>query len=102
MPYQRDVNDRVVWTAERLRAWFKTVYSGQRVVVLANREPFRHDRSPDRRVVVSRTASGLVTALEPLIQTSSGVWVAHGAGTADKDVVDRDDGLDVPPDRPQY
>jgi trehalose 6-phosphate synthase len=95
-------NDRMVWTPEQLQAWFRTFYSGQRVIVLANREPFRHDRTPGGNVTVSRTASGLVSALEPLIQASSGVWVAHGSGTADADVVDPRDGLDVPPGNPQY
>ena len=72
------------------------------IVVLANREPIRHDRAADGRIVVRRTASGLVTALEPLIESCSGVWVAHGAGTADDVVVDWRDGLDVPPANPLY
>jgi trehalose 6-phosphate synthase len=70
--------------------------------VLANREPIRHERAADGRIVVKRSASGLVTALEPLIEASSGVWVAHGAGTADSAVVDWRDGLDVPPANPLY
>ena len=57
---------------------------------------------PDGGIVVRRSAGGLVTALEPLIRACSGVWVAHGAGTADRAVVDRRDGLDVPPANPQY
>ncbi len=92
----------VIWTAERLQDSLKTFYDGAPIVVLANREPFRHDRAPDGRIVVSRSASGLVTAVEPLIRASSGVWVAHGAGTADKIAVDRRDGLDVPPSNPTY
>jgi trehalose 6-phosphate synthase len=70
--------------------------------VLANREPIRHDRAADGSIVVRRSASGLVTALEPLIEACSGVWVAHGAGTADRAVVDRRNGLDVPPASPMY
>lgn len=72
------------------------------IVVLANREPLRHDRAADGRIVVRRSASGLVTALEPLIQSCSGIWVAHGTGTADLAVVDWRDGLDVPPANPLY
>lgn len=72
------------------------------IVVLANREPIRHDRTADGRIVVRRSASGLVTALEPLIQSCSGIWVAHGTGTADLAVVDWRDGLDVPPANPLY
>jgi trehalose 6-phosphate synthase len=77
-------------------------WGGDRIVVLANREPFRHERTPDGSISITRSASGLVTALEPLVQACSGVWVAHGAGSADRAVVDRRDGVGVPPASPQY
>src|SRR5437667_9850944 len=82
-----ELNGRPVWSAERLRRWLATFYGGESIVVLANREPFRHDRASDGRIIVRRSASGLVTALEPLVQACSGVWVAHGAGIADRDVL---------------
>jgi trehalose 6-phosphate synthase len=72
------------------------------IVVLANRQPFQHDYSPDGDIVVRHSTSGLVTAIEPLVRACSGVWVAHGTGTADRVVVDRRDGLDVPPANPAY
>lgn len=84
------------WNAARLRTWLATFYAGESIVVLANREPVRHDHVPDGGIVVRRSAGGLVTALEPFIQACSGVWVAHGAGTADRAVVDERDGIDVP------
>ena len=98
----RELNSRGVWTEARLKTLLDTFFSRERIVVLANREPFVHDRASDGRIVVRRSASGLVTALEPLVQACSGVWVAHGAGTADNIVVDRRDGVDVPPANPQY
>ena len=73
-----------------------------RVIVLANRAPFRHERAADGRVVVKRSASGLVTALEPLVEAQSGIWVAHASGNADTVVVDDRGGLNVPPANPQY
>jgi trehalose 6-phosphate synthase len=79
-----------------------TSLGGESIVVLANREPFRHDRAADGGVIVRRSSGGLVTALEPLIQACSGVWVAHGSGTGDRVVVDRRDGLPVPPANPLY
>jgi trehalose 6-phosphate synthase len=91
-----------LWNAERLRASLATTCPGKSIVVLANREPFRHDRAPDGGIIVRRSAGGLVTALEPLVQACSGVWVAHGAGTADRDVVDRRDRVDVPPANRSY
>ena len=95
MRSQRNLNAGPAWTAERLRSWVANRYGGESMVVLANREPFRHDRAADGGIVVNRSAGGLVTALEPLIHACSGVWVAHGAGTADRAVVDERDGIDV-------
>jgi trehalose 6-phosphate synthase len=96
---QRDSSD---WTRERLGALLSTHYAGESIVVLANRQPFRHDRAPDGGIVVKRSAGGLVTAVEPLLEACAGVWVAHGAGTADRCVVDARHGLDVPPANPTY
>jgi trehalose 6-phosphate synthase len=89
------------WTAERLRAWVREHCDGS-IAVLANREPFRHDRTADGNAALRRSSGGLVTALEPLIEACSGVWIGHGAGTADRAVVDAHDGIDVPPDAPRY
>jgi trehalose 6-phosphate synthase len=73
-----------------------------RLIVLANRAPFRHELGPNGGVLVRRSASGLVTALEPLLENYSGTWVAHGSGYADPTVVDGNGGLDVPPASPRY
>ena len=73
-----------------------------RVIVLANRAPYRHERGPDGAVLLKRSGGGLVTALEPLVKAHSGIWVAHGAGDADRMVVDRGQGLMVPPANPEY
>jgi trehalose 6-phosphate synthase len=91
-----------MWTEARLRAALKAWFGRESIVVLANREPFRHDRAADGSVTVRRSSGGLVTALEPLMEACSGVWVAHGNGTADRGVVDRRDGLNVPPANPLY
>ena len=73
----------------------------ERVIVLANRAPFTHESSCGR-VLATRSASGLVTALEPLVENYAGTWVAHAAGSADMTVVDELGGIDVPPANPQY
>ena len=67
----------------------------RRVIVVANRAPFSHQHSGDGAIGVKQTASGLVTALEPLLAAYRGTWVAHGSGNADRLVVDEHDGLDV-------
>ena len=85
-----------------LTDWEGTVGNvNERVIVLANRAPFKHELCGGR-VVSKRTASGLVTALEPLLEKYSGTWVAHAAGSADADVVDTLGGIDVPPANPRY
>jgi trehalose 6-phosphate synthase len=91
-----------VWTARRLRASAESLFKTESIVVLANREPFRHERDDEGAIVVKRSPGGLVTALEPFLQSCSGVWVAHGSGSADRAVVDSHDGLNVPPANPSY
>ncbi len=77
------------WTAARLRQVLHDSLQGQRVIVVANREPRIHEWTPDGNVAVRHPASGLVTALEPVMRACSGVWVAHGSGSADRAHSDR-------------
>lgn len=84
------------WNAERLRSTLREHLHGERVVVLANREPYIHERSGDT-VRVLHPASGLVTALEPILRACSGVWVAHGGGSADRETADANGHVRVPP-----
>jgi len=90
------------WSAERLHRTLTDTLQGEGVVILANREPYVHDRAPDGSVRVVHPASGLVTALEPVMRACSGVWVAHGSGNADRDVVDGWQRVRVPPGEESY
>jgi trehalose 6-phosphate synthase len=90
-----------VWTAEALRATLHDQLRGQEVIVVSNREPYIHVHRGDA-IQVHRPASGLVTALEPIMRACSGTWVAHGSGNADREVVDRHDRIGVPVDHPAY
>ncbi len=83
------------WTAARLRETLRTSLKGDRVIVLANREPVIHERTPAGDVIIRHPASGLVTALEPVMRACSGVWVAHGSGSADKESSDARGRLEV-------
>jgi trehalose 6-phosphate synthase len=89
------------WTPERLRATLKQHLQDERIVVLANREPYIHENDGDG-VRVIHPASGLVTALEPVMRACSGVWVAHGAGSADRKTVDAHSRVRVPPGEESY
>ena len=90
------------WNPQRLRDSMKRYLLGERVVVVANREPYIHDFDKDGNVTVRHPASGLVTALEPVMRACSGVWVAHGSGSADRATVDGKDHVHVPPGEDDY
>jgi trehalose 6-phosphate synthase len=47
-------------------------------------------------------ASGLVTALEPILCACNGTWIAQATGAADRESADEAGCLRVPPDHPQY
>ncbi len=90
------------WSAASLKQTLNRHLHGEQIVILANREPYVHERMPDGRIEVQHPASGLVTALEPVMRACSGVWVAHGSGGADRDTVDRNDHISVPPGEDSY
>ena len=89
------------------------------LIVVANREPYIHlrrtreeragfwarlwgRRNSREEVYWMRPASGLVTALDPVMRAWGGTWVAHGSGSADREVADAKGRVKVPPDRPAY
>jgi alpha,alpha-trehalose-phosphate synthase [UDP-forming] len=90
-----------LWTAERLRVYQHAALDDSRLFVVSNREPYEHVyRGGTVECVVP--ASGLVTAMEPILRACHGTWVAHGGGDADHHTVDAYDRLGVPPNEPQY
>jgi len=94
-------DEQLAWTPDTLRAILQSELRGQEVIVVSNREPYIHVRAGDS-VELWRPASGLVTALEPIMRACSGTWIAHGSGSADRDVVDVHDRVGVPPAHPAY
>ncbi|WP_433966308.1 alpha,alpha-trehalose-phosphate synthase (UDP-forming) [Tunturiibacter gelidiferens] len=96
----RNINESQ-WTAQRLADHVRNRLNGSNLFVVSNREPYRHVRQ-DKKVKVTVPASGLVTAIEPILRACHGTWVAHGSGNADADTVDTHDRLQVPPDDPRY
>jgi trehalose 6-phosphate synthase len=89
------------WSPKRLRSTLLQYLQGERVVLLANREPYIHDKTATGTRVL-HPASGLVTALEPVMRACKGVWVGHGSGTADRETVDSRDHVRVPPGEESY
>jgi alpha,alpha-trehalose-phosphate synthase [UDP-forming] len=95
------VTGESIWTADRLAVHVRARLEDGKLFVVANREPYIHMRR-GKTVQVSEPASGLVTAIEPVLRACGGTWVAHGSGDADMEAVDDHDRLLVPPDDPQY
>lgn len=91
----------ISWTPEKLRSLLHDELAGDQILVVSNREPYIHTRTPEG-IEVRRPASGLVTAVEPVMRACSGTWIAHGAGTADRETVDAHDHVAVPPRKPSY
>jgi len=90
-----------IWDTDALRATLRSELHGNDVIVVSNREPYLHQKA-NGGIRVQRPASGLVTAIEPVMRACSGTWIAHGSGSADREVVDRYDRVAVPPGDPHY
>lgn len=91
----------IEWTPESLRNLLGDALPGAEVIVVSNREPYIHNHSEDG-IVLQTPASGLVSALEPIIRACGGTWIAHGSGDADRETVDANDRVAVPPSAPSY
>lgn len=90
------------WSPQRLKSVLTEHFQGEHVLMIANREPYIHNRTKDGEIQVVHPASGLVTALEPVMRACSGVWIAHGSGSADRETADDRGRLRVPPQDPTY
>lgn len=90
-----------LWTPERLREYVRQKFPGKSLLVVSNREPYMHHRN-GKGIQWETPASGLVTALEPLLRACGGTWLAQATGDADREVVDEHHRLQVPPDSPAY
>jgi trehalose 6-phosphate synthase len=93
--------NQIDWTPKSLQELLHGALPGAEVLVVSNREPYIHNRSKGE-IVVQRPASGLVSALEPIMRACGGTWVAHGSGSADRDTVDQQDRIRVPEIAPAY
>jgi len=91
----------ITWTPDTLRALLSKQLRGDQLLAISNREPYIHVEG-SQGIEVKRPASGLATAMEPVMRACSGTWIAHGGGTADRVVVDRHDRVAVPPGHPDY
>jgi trehalose 6-phosphate synthase len=92
---------QIDWSPAALQDLLHGALPGAEVIVISNREPYIHNQADDA-VVMQTPASGLVSALEPVIRACGGTWIAHGSGSADRATVDAADHIAVPPADPAY
>ncbi|MFI4869347.1 MAG: trehalose-6-phosphate synthase [Steroidobacterales bacterium] len=97
-----EIDYRENWTPQALQLVVREQLHSPQMIVVSNREPYSHEFGDNGEIEVRVPASGMVTALEPVMRACSGTWVAHGSGSADRAVVDRSDRVRVPPDDPSY
>jgi trehalose 6-phosphate synthase len=88
-------------TRADLVEWARAHLPDRRLIVVSNREPYSHVHD-DGRIRWVRNAGGLTVAMDAVMQALGGVWVAHGSGDADREVVDANDRVACPPDRARY
>lgn len=74
---------------------------GFKFITVSNREPYTHELR-NGQIECIKPASGLTTAIDPIMRASGGVWIAHGSGTADRIVLDDGQHVRVPPVEPAY
>jgi trehalose 6-phosphate synthase len=90
-----------MWSKESLQELIKEKLEGYQFIIVSNREPYIHEYS-GKKIKWIKAISGLTIALDPVMQATGGVWVANGTGDADRDVVDENNRVRVPPEDPTY
>jgi trehalose 6-phosphate synthase len=66
----------------------KQLLEDKMMVVVSNREPYMHVRA-GKEIKCIVPASGMVTAMEPILKACGGLWIASGSGDADRETVDK-------------
>lgn len=90
-----------IWTPERLKVEMENLLQNKRMIVVSNREPYMHIHE-GKEIKCIVPASGMITAMEPILKACGGLWIASGTGDADKETVDKNDKIQVPPHEPKY
>jgi trehalose-6-phosphate synthase/NhaP-type Na+/H+ or K+/H+ antiporter len=85
-----------------LRAGDLEAVTPRPLMVVSNREPYIHSYDEHGNITHAAATGGVAVALDALMRERGGVWIAHGAGSADRAVVDASDKIQVPPGAPTY
>lgn len=79
-----------------------TPFEDRHLIVVSNRQPYRHRESDDGGVSVDRPTGGLTAGLDPMMRRIGDTWIAWGDGDADRAHVDANQRVEVPPEDPAY
>lgn len=90
-----------MWTRESLQQLIKDKLGDYKLIVVSNREPYRHVLKKGA-IVCEKGAGGVITALDPVMKACRGTWIAQGDAEADRKVVNEKDEIQVPPENPEY
>ena len=91
----------MAWTKKSLKKCIKNTIGDRLLIIASNREPYIHIRK-EGKIEYIRPVGGAVTALDPIMRVCAGTWVAYGSGGADREVVNSDSEIRVPPESPKY
>ena len=94
-------SSEAIWTPERLKFEVENLLEKKKMIVVSNREPYMHIHD-GKEIKCIVPASGMITAMEPILKACSGLWIAAGTGDADKETVDKNGKVQVPPEEPKY
>lgn len=86
---------------EKLKALLESCFESAILILVTNREPYIHKKT-EKGIIVEKPAGGVTSALDGILKTIGGVWIAWGSGSADKDLVDEKNCIDVPQENPSY
>jgi trehalose 6-phosphate synthase len=91
----------MVWTKDDLRQIMMQRLADELFIIVSNREPYVHQYEGEE-IIAQIPPGGLTLALDPVMRACGGLWVAHGSGDADRQAVDAQDRVQVPPEDPAY
>jgi len=91
-----------LWTEAKLRDLVNAKLRESSLFVVSNREPYMHIAEEGGTVKCIRPASGVVTAIDPILRACGGTWIAHGSAAADRKFVNSRNKLGVPPGDDRY
>jgi trehalose 6-phosphate synthase len=92
---------KLIWSKESLYNLAKENFSDHRLIVVSNREPYIHNYVGSK-IECEAAVGGVTTALDSVMCATGGLWIACGNSKADKEVVDLNNKVMVPPEEPLY